>query len=327
MSPGRSDAQTLKLRNLRVFPSDVVGPWVTYRVRTRSDRYPVREFTQRVAIVSRETVAGRPGFWVELKTVDPTRGTRIERGLFASAAPGAADDSSGAGAGGAGDGSATPLRLVRYQVLTPGGKLYEYPVESAISPRAEGTVASYELFEYDPNVRPERAFLGPDTLRIGRRVVPAVVERVVRVGSDDWPSPDDSGAVYRLQMTQLVWRNGAVPITGIARSLFRVTTVRAPAPADSLRGGAPARPDSALGSGARPDSALASPTAGATAVIPTGITPADTTTDGTALAGPGRVLGWTDVVLEDLGADATPEVTQEPEPAPESELQPQGPVR
>ena len=326
----------------------------------------MREFTQRVAIVAREEVAGKPGFWVELKTVDAAHGTRIERGLFSAAQPSEMADSlnlfpapSGAASGGDVDPSA-PLRLLRYQVLTPGGKLYEYPVQAAASPRSEGLVSSYELFEYDPSVRPERAFLGPDTLRIGRRVVPAVVERTVRVGTDDWPTFTDSATVYRLKMTQLLWRNAAVPITGFAKSLFRVTTVKMAEHPDSMNAdlfvrpesapGAPpgtappglGRADSAASRAAPADSAGANAapadSAGANAAAvdttassaapieatPTGIAPADTTLDVTATRGEGRVLAWTELLLQDLGADATPEVTQTPEPAPTEATPPVG---
>src|SRR5215208_3753621 len=90
-TPPDASAQTLKLASLRVFPSDVVGPWVAYRVRTQSGRTPVREFRQRVAIVSREKVASGDGYWVELKTVDRA-GTRIERGLFAPGRPRTAEE-------------------------------------------------------------------------------------------------------------------------------------------------------------------------------------------------------------------------------------------
>lgn len=326
-------------------------------MRTRSGRYPVREYTQRVAIVSREDVAGAPGFWVELKTIDPARGTRIERGLFAAVAPPAAGDSTSLlGGGGSPEAGpldpGTPLHLVRYQVLNPAGKLYEYPLQSASAPRADGMVSSYELFEFDPSVRPERAFLGPDTLRIGRRVVPAVVERLVRLGSDDWPTFEDSTSVYRLKMTQLFWRNAAVPITGFAKSLFRVTTVKMAAHPDSIREEQFVPPDSVAG--ASPGTAPGGPPAAGLSAADTtlaGTTPADTSRAGaattpagssrtgaaptdTSLAeaapadssetgdeGAGRILAWTELTLQDLGADAVPEVTQEPEPAPAEELQ------
>lgn len=293
-----ASAQTLKLASLRVFPADVVGPWVSYRVRTQSGRTPVRAFTQRVAIVSREKVGKGEGYWVELKTVDRA-GTRIERGLFAASAPRSGDPEAGE-AGEDADSenvaeAGQPLRLVRYQMLAPGGKLYEYPVASALSQRAGGGVSSYELFEFDPSVRPVRRFLGPDTVRVGRWVVPSVVEWTSRAGTDDWPMMEDSASTYRLVLTQTFWRNPAVSITGFARSLFRVTTKRIP----SKPGDDPAKPVYAA-----VDTTMA-------------FAPSDTTTGPTAMEpGDGKLLSWTELVLEGIGADAVAEATQTPEPAP-----------
>src|SRR5215831_8335251 len=85
--PASGRAQALKLDNLTFPPSAVVGPWVSYRVRTQSRSLPVREYTQRVAIVSRDTYQGHQGFWVELKTEGLSSGTRIERGFFATPGP------------------------------------------------------------------------------------------------------------------------------------------------------------------------------------------------------------------------------------------------
>ena len=298
-APGAADAQTLKLRSLKIYPSDVVGPWVSYKVKTQSGRVR-REFTQRVAIVAREETDAGTAYWVELKTSDPTRGVRIERGLFAARGS-ASLDSAGLdpGAAGASDSAAIPgevhaLRLIRYQVLTPDKRLYEYPVQSATAPRAAGEVSTFELFEFDPSLRPVRRFDGPDTLRIGRRVVPAVVEQIFRAGSDDWASADDSGTVSRLVLAQTYWRNAAVPITGFAKSLFRATTVRIPVPADTTGRPVFAPP---------PDSTALSNAASAASI---GLAP---------------VLSSTELLLQDLGADAVAEVTQQPEPAPESELE------
>lgn len=302
--PGRSDAQTLKLRSLKIYPSDVVGPWVTYKVRTQSGGRAVREFTQRVAIVGREETGTGTAYWVELKTSDPTRGARIERGLFAEGR-GASLDSAGLDPGPADPptdsqadslpfpGEVHALRLVRYQVLTSDKKLYEYPVQSATAARAGGDVSSFELFEFDASLKPVRRFDGPDTLRIGRRVVPAVVERIFRAGSDDWNDQSDGGAVSRLVLSQSYWRNAAVPITGFARSVFRVTKVRMPASADSTGKPILAAP---------PDSTALSAAAAA------------------ADAGQAPVLSSTELLLQDLGADAVAEVTQRPEPAPASEI-------
>ncbi len=314
--PRPAHAQTLKLGSLRVYHSDVVGPWVSYRVRTQSGRTSVREFTQRVAIVSRERVGKTEGYWVELKTTDRS-GVRIERGLFAPSRSAAlkGDDSDKPDLGELPEpgespedttaappdpetmhGEPQPLRLVRYQILVPGGKLYEYPISSAYSLRAGGGISTYELFEFDPTVKPVRRFLGPDTLRMGRRVVPALLEWTYRTGTDDWPTMEDSASAYRLVLTQTLWRNPAVPITGFARSLFRVGTKRVPAMSDSAAATARA------------------PFAGPT------FESADTTRGATTMQpGDGHLLSWTELILEDLGADAVAEVTQTPEPAPVTE--------
>lgn len=305
-APGASRAQTLKLASLRLFPSDVVGPWVTYKVRTQSGRTPVREFTQRVAIVSKEKVGTAQGYWVELKTIDRT-GTRIERGLFAPAGAArptgsdpdvaAGDDSDHV------DNAGKPLQLVRYQMLAPGGKLYEYPVASGMAERAGGEVSSYELFEFDPTVPPVRRFLGPDTVRVSRWVVPSVLEWTSRAGTDDWPMMEDSSSTYRLILTQTFWRNPAVSITGFARSMFRVTTRKVPVSHD---------PNKATYVGIDTTMVFA---------------PADTTKGPTSMQpGDGRLLSWTELVLDGIGNDAVAEVTQAPEPAPVS-AQPATPIR
>ena len=239
-------AQTLKLRSLRLPPHDLVGTWVSFHGRTQSGHSPVREFDQRVAVVSKEDLGkGRWGLWVELKTIDGRGMSRIERGLFAPAAlrgtdllPGG-DGTQIGGASGTGDSpgsddsanddDAVPpaaardedgFVLVRYQAMS-GAKLYEYPVGASRHARSSGEVSSFELFEYDPSIRPIQSTVGPDTLRLGRRVVPALVERVRRYGTDRWPSNDDSTGIERLVLTQTFWRNGVVPITGFARSVFQ----------------------------------------------------------------------------------------------------------
>jgi hypothetical protein len=297
---GTAHAQALKLATLRVFHSDVVGPWVSYRVRTQSGRTPVHAYTQRVAIVSREKLGKYDGIWVELKTVD--RGaTRIERGLFApaGAAPSQSEVTDDP------DSEQTqPLRLVRYQVLDPSGKLYEYPVASAMAERSGGGVSSFDLFEFNPNQPPVRRFLGPDTLRIGQRlVVPSVLEWTSRFGAGDWDSGEDTSFTYRLVLTQTFWRNAVVPITGFARSLFRVTTQKVPmwrpgAVRDTSRAAIPRV--------LPPESTLA-------------FTPADTTTGATSLQPEeGKALSWTELTLDALGSDAVAEVTQVPVPAPAS---------
>jgi len=319
MLPASGRAQALKLDTLTFPPSAVVGPWVSYRVRTQSRALPVREYTQRVAIVARDTYQGRSGFWVELKTEGLSSGTRIERGFFAMPAPAgssvsdegddAADDSTGA-APAPPPARAAKARLLRYQVLT-GGKLYEYPVERASEERAGGMVSTVELFEYDSNVPAITENLGADTLRIGNRVVPATKDRTRRAGADDWPIRGDTTVVNRPVLTQTFWRNDAVPITGLARSLFQVSLERVPAAVKDTA--AIASPPPPL-----PESTTVSTNVSLKAIT------SDSThvAGGTSPAAPGApaaaarpaMLSWTDVQLLDLGADAVPEVTQKPEP-------------
>ena len=294
-SPASAEAQALKLRALRFPPTSVVGPWVSYRVLTQNRSRPGREYTQRVAVVARENYLGSDGFWVELKTEGLPSGTRIERGFFVESS-----DHEGAPAGGAAPG-AKEVRLVRYQVYTSGGKLYEYPVGAGVETRAGADVSTLELFEYDPSVPPVVEQLGQDTLRIGRRVVPSLVERVRRYGADEWAVPNDTAHVQRPVLTQTYWKNPAVPITGFARSVFEVTTERwavsttVLAPADSA-GPAITRLDSAATAAGQPPIAVRAPS---------------------------PVLSRTELILLQLGADAVPEVTIAPEAAPSD--QPEGP--
>jgi len=347
-----ASAQTLKLRSLRLPPQDLVGTWVSFHGRAQSRHSPVREFDQRVAVVSKEDLGrGRWGLWVELKTTDGWGSSRIERGLFAPASlrgkdllPGGdgsqigdpleAEDSPRENASGENDAPAPggdreheELVLVRYQALS-GGKLYEYPVGAARHARQGGEVSSYELFEYDPSVTPVRTTVGADTLRLGRRVVPALVERARRYGSDRWPSDDDSTGIQRLVLTQTFWRNGAVPITGFARSIFQAEMRRLPwsAASDSLLSGAPlaTRPDSSLLAAAMAVAAQAD------SLLRVETTPEALSADSSRVftADPSRaLLAWTELTLTDLGADAKPEITQEPELPPDlenSETDPSG---
>ena len=340
-----ASAQTLKLRSLRLPAHDLVGTWVSFHGRTQSGHSSVREFDQRVAVVSKEDLGrGRWGLWVELKTTDGRGMPRIERGLFAPAALRGTDllpGGDGSQIGGssqtgdspgsddsANDDDAAPLAatrdeggfvLVRYQAMS-GAKLYEYPVGASRHARSGGEVSSFELFEYDPSIRPIQSSVGPDTLRLGRRVVPAVVERVRRYGTDRWPSNDDSTGIERLVLTQTFWRNGVVPITGFARSVFQAEMRRLPwsAKSDSLLSGAPltTRPDStllaaAVAVAAQADSLLHADTvAGALAPDSTGLS---------ASATPRSLLSWTELTLTDLGSDAKPEIKQEPELPPDLE--------
>jgi hypothetical protein len=339
-----ASAQTLKLHSLRLPPQDLVGTWVSFHGRTQSGRSPAREFDQRIAVVSKEDLGrGRWGLWVELKTTDGRGSSRIERGLFAPASlrgkdllPGGdgsqigdrlemedsprgrapEDDDAPTPNGNRGDGA---FVLVRYQALS-GAKLYEYPVGAARHARSGGEVSSFELFEYDPSVSPVQATVGADTLRLGRRVVPAMVERVRRYGSDRWPSNDDSAGIQRLVLTQTFWRNGAVPVTGFARSVFQAEMRRLPwsSWSDSLLSGAPLR--------TRPDSTLLA-AAMAVASQADSLLRVETASEGLSADStraftpdPSRaLLAWTELTLTDLGADAKPELTQEPELPPDLE--------
>jgi len=323
--PASGRAQALKLDSLTFPPSAVVGPWVSYRVRTQSRSLPVREYTQRVAIVSRDSYEGRQGFWVELKTEGLSSGTRIERGFFATPGPGSAvsDDDEGA-PGDSGEAAPAPparankARLLRYQVLT-GGKLYEYPVERASEERAGGMVSTVELFEYDSNIPPIAENLGPDTLRIGNRVVPATKDRTRRAGADDWPIRGDTTVVNRPVLTQTFWRNGAVPITGLARSLFQVSFERVSAAAKdtaAIASPPPPLPESTTVNASVSLKAMTSDSVSVAAGAGTAGTPGATGASSVPAAAKPVIFSWTDVQLLDLGADAKPEVTQKPEPIP-----------
>ena len=285
--------------------TSVVGPWVTYRVQTQFRSLTPREYTQRVAIVGRDRYHDKDGFWVELKTEGLPSGKRIERGFFVIVGVGEERPRLGEMAELPPD-SFPPrkppgVELLRYQVLTSGGKLYEYPVGGGPEAQANTDVSTVELFEYDSSAPPAIEHLGPDTLRIGRRVVPTVVERTHRVGSDDWAVPGDTTHVLRPLLTQTFWRNAAVPITGFARSLFQVTLERAPAPA-------------------RDSAAASEHGTGAVRRLPPGwLGRSAADSSGTAAT---PVITKTELTLIDLGADAVPEVTQEPEesaPPPGSE--------
>jgi hypothetical protein len=201
-----------------------------------------------------------------------------------------------------------------------GAKLYEYPVGTSRHARTGGEVSTFELFEYDPSVRPVQTTVGPDTLRLGRRVVPAMVERVRRYGSDHWPSNDDSAGVERLVLTQTFWRNGSVPVTGFARSLFQAEMRRLPwsSWSDSLVSGTPlkTRPDSTLLAAAMAVAAQAD------SLLRVEATPEAVAADSLATFSPEPsrgLLAWTELTLSDLGSDAKPEITQQPEVPPDSE--------
>jgi hypothetical protein len=307
-------AQALQLQSLDLPASPVVGPWVRYRVRTQTRSRPVREYTQRVAIVGKETVNGRVGYWVELKTEGQPSGTRIERGFFfppGTSAPAQDDEAAPAPAS-----PSRKARLERYQVLQSNGKLYEYPAEKLTELRSGGDVGTIELFEFDTAIPAVVDDLGPDTLRSAAREVPTVVVRTRRAGADDWPTPGDTASVNRPLLVQTVWKNGAVPITGIARSLFQVTTERVPASARDtapIQGEAPPRPD-ITGSAASSLPPAQAPHAPARPPF----APSPASAAGAAIHASAPVISWTDLVLLDLGADAVPEVTQTPEPLPDA---------
>lgn len=310
--PSTSRSQALQLQGLQFPTTSVVGPWVSYRVRTQMRAITPREYTQRVAIVGRENYRGKDGFWVELKTEGLPSGKRIERGLFIVVA-GTANQESRKGEASPQPDSIPPPRppsvqLVRYQVLTSGGKLYEYPVGAESEARAGSDVSTVELFEYDSSSPPVVEQLGPDTLRMGRRVVPTVVERTNRVGSDDWADPHDSTHVFRPLLTQTYWRNAAVPITGFARSLFQVTLERTLAPAV----------DSTAANGAVPGGEPPPR-------VPPGLL-GRSGADSSAAPAP-QIITKTELELLDLGADAKPEVTQAPEEAAPSGSESPGTVR
>ncbi|HEU4334123.1 MAG TPA: hypothetical protein VFT32_06465 [Candidatus Eisenbacteria bacterium] len=309
----------------------------------------MREFEQRLSVVGKQSLGGgKWGLWVELKTSEGRGAARIERGFFAPASLRGTDLLGGGDGsqipGGRGDappadpppatetpasgtsGAAGEFVLLRYQVLTSGGKLYEYPVGSTRHSRASGDVASFELFEYDPAIRPIHSTIGPDTLVLGRRLVPATVDQTIRHGTDRWPHPADPSREAHLVLTQRYWRNPAVPLTGYARSLFRAeiaAVADSAAAPDSLAATAPGGPtapgvvsaDSAAAARADSAATATAPTDSAAAAPPAPATPA---TD---------VLAWTELTLVDIGADARAEVNQEPELAPdieESEHDPSG---
>jgi hypothetical protein len=160
--PSTADSQALQIQSLRFPPTSVVGPWVTYRVQTQFRAITPREYTQRVAIVGRGTHRGREGFWVELKTEGLPSGNRIERGFFIVVGVKDQQPREGEMAELPPDSLPPPMppgvNLVRYQVFTSGGKLYEYPVGGGAEPRVNGDVSTMELFEYDSSTPPATPF-------------------------------------------------------------------------------------------------------------------------------------------------------------------------
>lgn len=266
--PPDADGQVLRLNSLKVPADASPGPWVAYRVSTQSRSLPPRELTQRVALVSAEGIGEDAGVWVELKTVDPQTGTRIDRGFYGRP--------SGDGASG-GSGPTRTLTLRRVQRLHPDGRLYEYPPNSAALLRGDDEVSMLGLFEISGTRPPLIDTLGVDTLRIGRRTLPSIIIRKQWVGNDEWA---EEGAAYvnRVMLTLTEHICPEVPLTGFTQSSYEVTTARF-AVADSLR--------------ERP------------------LAPSDSTA--------AQVVYRTELRLGDMGTGAVPEVTQEPEPAPDAE--------
>jgi len=302
--PSAAHCQALQIQSLQFPTTSVVGPWVTYRVRTQSRALTPREYTQRVAIVGRERYHDKDGFWVELKTEGLPSGKRIERGFFVVGA--VEQDRQGEDRPDSVPPAPRPaVRLVRYQVLTSGGKLYEYPVGGGSEARAGSDVGTMELFEYDTSTPPVIQSLGPDTLRIGRRVVPTVVEKVSRAGSDSWADPGDTTHVMRPVLIQTFWRNAAVPITGFARSVFEVRMERTARDSTAAPTLEPAADEVRRGP-------------------PGWMGRAGADSSGAATLPP---ITRTELELIDLGADAVPEVKQQPEESAPPALEPPGTSR
>lgn len=294
-----SRAQSLSLRSLSI-PHDIQpGRWVSFQVKIQSQNRAPRELVQRLAIVASEGSGEESGVWAELKTVEAGK-TRIERGFFGQVTyPEPSQSGDGAERIPAGKLAAIPASgLLRYQVLTPDGKLYEYPLDSEGGPRFDEDISAMDLFDFVPARPQDRDSLGADTLRVGRKVIPCRVDRIRRYGEEEW-SDDDTSFVSRAVMTRSFWRNPAIPVTGYARSVLEVSSERVRA---ASRTTAPV------------DSA------------PTGPAPADSVSQSEPGGAPyvaageapemGRVFYRAEVMLLDLGDGAVPEVTQEPEPAP-----------
>ncbi len=322
LTSGSSRAQSIKLVSLSLPPDVAAGSWVSYQVSVLSRNRAPRRFTQRLAIVSREGSGAEAGAWVELKTSESGK-TRIERGFFMRpdagkefadpgfgadapnpGAPSAEGPSVGASGAVASGGDAAPrLRLARYQRLTADGKLYEYSIDDEGAPLADEDVSAMDLFEFGGKV--EMDSLAPDTLRIGRKVVPCHVRRIRRYGDQNWEG-DDTTYVNRAVMARTIWTNPWIPVTGYARSVIEVSpervSIRAAAPPDSAAASPPAA--TPAGTDASPGAAAGAgtaPSAGATPVA----------------ASAGASFYRAEVTLTDLGNDAVPEITQAPEPAPQ----------
>lgn len=292
MASGSPRAQSVKLRALTI-PSDCQpGSWVSYSIQVDSKNRPPRRFTQRLAVVAREGWGEESGAWVELKTAEGGR-TRIERGFFAQ---GEASDR--------GRLPNAPLVLRRYQMLTPDGRLFEYPVGGEGGPMPDEDISAMDLLEFKGIAKIDS--LAADTLRADRTVLPCSVERVTRYGKDEWPA-EDTTFVNRAVMTRTSWRNPSIPVTGYARTILEVSTERAPARAvaDSVAAGSAAGGPAAEEAAAGPAGADSAHSAPADSTMPI-LRPASR-----------RFFYRAEVTLLHLGKDAIPEITQAPEPAPE----------
>src|SRR6185503_20061483 len=188
--PGSGRAQAFKLSGLRL-PADVAaGSWVAYQIEMVSKKSPTRKITQRIAVVAREGAGAESGAWVEMKTTESGK-TRTERGYFM--APESrrdaidslfSDDPPPAPEGEAPKATTKRLRLARYQKLMPDGKLYEYPMEDENAAIPEEDLSAMGMYDFAG--RGIRDSLPPDTLRVGRKVVPCRVRRVRRLGVQEW---------------------------------------------------------------------------------------------------------------------------------------------
>lgn len=213
--PTAASAQALRIGSLQIPQDARPGPWATYHVTTQSTNLPPREFSQRVAIVSEEGLGAEEGVWVELKTIDPQAGTRIERGFFVRT-----ELPSNAASGGR-----SPAReLRRVQRLNPDGKLYEYPPEADVGIRSNVDVTTLELFEVDYHQAPRVDTLGVDTLRIGRHVLISSAVRQRWLGSDEWPDEQDSTRVWRATLSLTRHQCPDIPVAGYTRSSLEVAS-------------------------------------------------------------------------------------------------------
>jgi len=266
-----------------------------------SKNRPPRRFTQRLAVVAREGSGYESGAWLELRTMEAGR-TRIERGFFARGEGSDRGRFESAG-------TRAFLVLRRYQMLTPDGRLIEYPVGEEGGPMPDEDISAMDLLEFTGIAKIDS--LAPDTLRAGRKVFPCSVDRVTRFGKDQWAA-EDTTFVNRAVMARTVWRNPGVPVTGYARTILEVATARLPVLGHVPNGKTLAAPDTAATRSAAPDSALAHSAAVDTVA-----------SDSTAAVAPPaqpevpKLFYRAEVTLLDVGRDAVPEITQVPEPAPE----------